>query len=175
MLLGLARLQEGLADPATDALAGGLMATLLQAGRRSRGSLLLVAPGKQMLEAREVVPPGEDPLNSPTSSSSGSAAYWLGQGEAPRLIADLRAEVFFESVPVAAEELVSCLLAPVACDGARFGCLVVYATTEERPFDSVELAFWGAAGRSLGLALHWRALRKKLTAQANPAGATTPA
>ena len=60
------------------------------------------------------------------------------------------------------------LIAPLSCDGARFGAALVYNYSDDRPFDEAEIEYWSTAARLLGLAIHWRALRAKLTGATEP-------
>lgn len=57
----------------------------------------------------------------------------------------------------------SCLAVPLVCDDLSFGALLVYATLDEPAFEVTEQAYWGAAARMIGLSLHWRGLRLKLS------------
>jgi signal recognition particle receptor subunit beta len=122
--------------------------------------------------AEETSDPEGPPLAAGLMGRVGSAAFRLCQGERPRLVEDLASEVFFGTVPPAAEGLVSCVVAPVACDGTAFAALVVYGASDEPPFDEAERGYWAAAARLLGLSLHWRGLRRKL-ARSEPAARTT--
>jgi len=162
MMGALARLASGLVEPDGPALPSALMSQLLESCARKRGSLLLFKRGQSSMEEREVVPPGRDPLNQAVSPSIGSAAHRLCQGTEPRLVEDLVNEVFFAANPPGAENLVSCLLSPVCCDGAKFGALVAYGAVDESPFDEGEREFWRTASLMTALSLHWRGLRRKL-------------
>jgi len=161
MFEALSGLSEALSKPDDSPLHDALMKRLLSASERARGSLLLFQRGSKTLEEREVVPAGKDPLNG-LSDESGSAAYRLAQGAEPRYIENLATEVFFRGAPDSARDLAACFIAPIAFAGSSFGAIVVYIGTDERSFEPVEKAFWRALSISLGLALHWRALRSKL-------------
>jgi signal recognition particle receptor subunit beta len=162
MLSALNGLTVPLMDAAGPPLPPGMMAALLRAGERTRGSILLFRRGEKTMEEREVVPAAPDPLNEAISPSVGSAAFQASQGEQPRFVEDLVAEIFFQAVPPSAEGLVSCFVAPLCCDRLRLGAMVVYAGINERPFGPDEKEFWTVASRVVGLALHWRGLRNKL-------------
>jgi hypothetical protein len=171
MLGALARMTLALLDPASPAIPPELMARMLAASARSRGSILLFKRDEQVMEEREVAPAGGDPLNGTVAPAVGSAAFRLSQGDTPRLVEDLGAEVFFDATPPGAEDLSSCFVAPIVCDRARFGALVIYGTMGEEPFGSAERDFWSAVSASLALSLHWRGLRKRLARQSAPAAA----
>jgi signal recognition particle receptor subunit beta len=163
MIRELDRLCAGQAAPQSQALPAGLMSRLLAASGRSRGALLVFRSGQDVMDEREVVPAGEDPLNALVSPSIGSAAHRLCQGTEPRHVEDLASEVFFDARPPGTDGLVSCLAVPLVCDDLSFGALLVYATLDEPAFEETEQAYWGAAARMVGLSLHWRGLRLKLT------------
>lgn len=170
MLAAVSKLAPELKDPKAPALAPGLLGRLLQASGRSRGSLLLFKAGDNVMEEREVVPEGRDLLNSVTAPSIGSAAHRLCQGEKPRHVEDLAAEVFFDAPPSEASEVISCLVLPLSCEGLSFGALVVYGGVEEPPLEAAERDYWSIAASIAGLSLHWRALRQKV-AQAGASAA----
>ncbi|MBZ5638847.1 MAG: GTPase domain-containing protein [Acidobacteriia bacterium] len=173
MLEALGRLTPAVVDPSRAALPKGLVPMLLTACGRSRGSLLVFRPGEKVMEDREVVPGGKDPLNAAVAPSLGSAAFRLCQGASVRWIEDLAGEVFFDSAPPEAQGVLSALVAPLACDGAAFGALVVYGTVHESPPGSCERGFWEICSSLLSLSLHWRGLRKRLTRLETPAPASS--
>jgi len=159
-----------LSDPARPALPKNLLRELLAACGRRQGSLLLFQHGASRMDEREVVPPGDDPLNVAVASL-GSTAFRLSQGEKPRLVKDLSSEVFFDAVPPGAENLASCFVVPVSCAGTKFGALLAYSLLDERQFAPAELDFWATAAILLGLSLHWRGLRRKLAEATSRLGA----
>jgi signal recognition particle receptor subunit beta len=174
MLQALSRLAPALADPGNNAPLKGLMPMLLKASGRSRGSLLVFRPGEAVMDEREVVPGGKDPLNAAVAPSLGSAAYRLCQGTSIRRIDDLMSEVFFDAAPPEAEGVLSALIAPLALDGVGFGALVVYGAVQEPPPGSCETMFWETCAILTSLSLHWRGLRRKLSRPETPARASSP-
>jgi signal recognition particle receptor subunit beta len=160
-------------DPSGPSLPDGVMSALLRASGRKRGSILLFRPNESVMDEREVVPEGKDPLNALVVPSVGSAAHRLCQGKTPRHIEDLASEVFFETVPPEAQGIASCLVAPLYCDGVSFGALVVYASMDEPALGAAEREYWGTAATMTGLSLHWRGLRRKLARGEGRAEATT--
>lgn len=159
MMDALARLTPLLADPKVEALPGGVMSSLLQGCGRRQGSLLVFnSPEKTMIE-HEVVPAGE-PLNGIIVESLGSVAYRLSQTDKLRVIEDVAGEVFFGTTPEGLGGMGSLLIAPLACDGNRFGALFAYGRFDEPAFDASENEYWTTAATLVGLSLHWRALRQ---------------
>lgn len=164
MMEALARLTPMLADPTGDALPSGAIASLLQGCKRQQGSLLLLRPNQKVMEDREIVPSGQDPLNAIVPPGLGSVAYGLAQAGKVQIVENLAEELFFGDVPPGASALASVLVAPVACDGLSFGAVFVYSLPAEPAFDSTEREYWTTASTLVGLSLHWRALRRKVLA-----------
>jgi GAF domain-containing protein len=163
MMTALGEIAPLLADPGTGALPGGVMERLIRGAGRTRGSLLLFTPNQDVMQEREVVPAGSDPLNRSVAAGLGSVAYRLCRKHEPRVIEDLAGEVFFDSPPPGGDGLAGLLIAPLRCDGLAFGSLLVYRLISESMPDQAELEYWNTAATLIGLSLHWRALRKKLT------------
>lgn len=159
MMAALAKVAPMLAD--AEALPRGVVQLLLSGAERNRGSLLLFRPGQNVMDERESVP-GGDPLNGFVSEGIGSVAYGLCSEKKLRVIDDLVGQIFYGTPPPGAENIVSLVLAPVACDGLDFGSLIVYGEFRETDFDEAEGEYWATAATLVGLSLHWHALRRKL-------------
>ncbi|MCP3979335.1 MAG: hypothetical protein GY716_08405 [bacterium] len=162
MIVALSGLMAVLSDADHAPVPSDLMSRLLEATERSRGSLLLFKSGQDVMEERQVVPAGADPLNQAVAPSIGSAAYRLCLGNKSRYVEDVQSEVFFGVCPPGADDLSSCFVAPVVCEGAAFGALVTYGAVHERAIDTAERDFWTVAALMFGLSLHWRGLKQKL-------------
>jgi signal recognition particle receptor subunit beta len=167
MMEALGRAIHRLADPAGAPVPDGLVADLAGSCGRKRASLLFFKGGEKVMEEREVVPAGIDPLNGLIAPSLGSAAFRLCQGTTSRSIEDLASEVFFDSIPPGGADLTAAWIVPVGCDGMGFGAVVVYAAVGEPEIGTIEREYWSTAATLLGLSLHWRALRRKV-AQPEP-------
>lgn len=164
MMQALGALSTRLADASQPALPADTLQVLLDGAERSTGSLLMFQ-GKQEVMAERLVSPGPaDLLNGIVAEGLGSVAYRLAREDRVKVVEDPVAEIFFGQPPAGAETLVSVMVAPLSCDGARFGGLVIYGYADDRPFDEAEIEYWSTSARLLGLAIHWRALRAKLTA-----------
>jgi hypothetical protein len=170
MMAALAAAASTLADAEGPSIPPDFMARLLKACARSRGSVLLFKRGEKSMDEREIVPAGRDPLNAIVTSEAGSAAFRSCQLTKPRHVGDINGEIFFNAAPPGAEDLASCFIAPINCDGARFGALLVYGTVGEEPFEEAERDYWAAAASVMALSLHWRGLRRKLAGQRAAAG-----
>ena len=153
----------------------GLMAALLAAAGRKRGSLLFFRPNERSMEERDVVPPGRDPLNLPGDSGGDTAAHLLCHAESARVIPDIAGEVFFDRVPPEAATIAAAMIAPIACDGVKFGAFALYAEKSEPPFGAADAAFWATTAALMGLSLHWRVLRRRAAQPGVAVGARSAA
>jgi signal recognition particle receptor subunit beta len=162
MMAALAKVAPMLSDASAEALPRGAVSLLLAGADRDRGSLLLFRSGQSVMDERESVPEGRDPLNAFVSEGIGSVAYRLAEEKRLRIIDDLMGQVFYGTPPPGGEDIVSLLMSPVQCDGLDFGCLVVYGGFREPDFDNAEREYWVTASMLIGLSLHWHALRRKL-------------
>jgi hypothetical protein len=153
-----------LADSSRPALPADLLQMLMEACNRARGSMLLYKPGKKAMEEREVVGADTDLLNSVQAKGIDPPAYTLCRTSRPRIVEDLRAEVFFDAVPPGMVNEESALILPLVCDGLALGGLVIYGMGTEPRFDTAEKEYWNTASILVSLSLHWRALRRKIVA-----------
>lgn len=168
LMHALGALSTRLPDATQPALPSDTLQVLLDGSRRSHGSLLMFQPKQDVMSERLVAPGPGDLLNGIVAEGLGSVAYRLASDERVRVIDDAINEIFFGDPPAGHETLVSVLVAPLSCDGARFGTALVYNYSDDRPFDEAEIEYWSTAARLLGLAIHWRALRAKLTGATEP-------
>jgi len=162
MMEALSMVAPMLVNPKEDALPSGVLASLLAGAARKQGSLLLFRSGKNEMEDREAVPEGSDPFGRIVDPTQGSLAYRLSKDTAFRVFEDLEGEIFFGPLPGGIRDLASVLLAPLECDGIRFGSILIYSQISEGVFDNIEQEYWRTASTLVGLSLHWRALRRKL-------------
>jgi hypothetical protein len=162
MMAALAKVAPMLSDPSSEALPRGVVARLLSGADRKRGSLLLFRPGQVVMDERETVPDGRDPMNAFVSEGVGSVAYRLAAEKRFRIVDDLVGQIFYGTPPPGADDIVSLLLSPLECDGLDFGSLMVYGGFREPDFDDAEREYWVTAAKLVGLSLHWHALRRKL-------------
>jgi signal recognition particle receptor subunit beta len=162
MMAALSKVAPLLADGSSEALPRGVVDALLGGADRRAGALLLFRSGQLVMDEREAVPPGRDPLNSFVSEGIGSVAYRLCVEKKFRIVDDFVGQIFYGTPPPGAEDIISLLLAPVGCDGLDFGSLVVYGGSREPDFDDAEREYWMTASTLVGLSLHWHALRRKV-------------
>ena len=165
MMQALGWLAPLLADAAAPALPEGMLEMLAKACGRSRASFLLFRPSEAVMEERALYGHPVDPLNSVLAAGAGSAAHRASQAASPRLLEDLRSEMFSDGLPPQAEGLEGALVLPLVCDGAAFGSVVVYVAAGEPTLDDAEREFWSTTAVLLSLSLHWRALRQKLAGE----------
>jgi len=163
MMEALGQLAPMLTDPSAAALPPGAVELLVSGAGRARGSMLLFKPGAGVMDEREVVGGAADPLNGIVAEGLGSVAFRLLEPKRFATFADLRGEVLFDAVPATMGDVTGVHAAPLACDGIAFGGLLVYINVNEPPIDEAEAEFWRTAATLMGLSLHWRAMRRKLS------------
>ncbi|MFQ5766623.1 MAG: ATP/GTP-binding protein [Acidobacteriota bacterium] len=173
MMEALSQAAPALVHPSGGFLPEGVLGLLLKGCQRSQGAVLFFSSGKKVMDEREVVPGGKDPLNAAVVESLGSVAFRLCQEPRFRVVPDLASEVFFGDVPPEATGLASALVAPLRCEGLAFGALLIYSQVAEPAFDETEQKYWLTASILAGLSIHWRLVRKKLR-QAPSSAAPSP-
>ena len=161
MLAALERAASALDERDANGLPPRWMAGLLAGCDRTHGSLLLYRQGTPRMEECEVVPAGNDPLNSPQRTTGATKAATFCAGHEPVFIGHLADEIVLGAVSQGTEQLQAALIVPLVFGSRTFGGVVVYVTRRQRPPIAAEHAYWKTAAALASMHLAWQAAKDR--------------